>query len=103
MRFLVRNAYQGIETEYETLLGAFGKDNESFKKQNDVSMLDLTLNFIKEYEVYLSTEAGFHNGSIWVNCMWLKSIVLKAHYNGLIPRSPFALHKVSPNIKDRVI
>ena len=30
---MVRNAYQGIGTEYETLLGAFDKDNESFKKR----------------------------------------------------------------------
>ena len=30
---MVRNAYQGIGTEYETLLRAFDKDNESFKKR----------------------------------------------------------------------
>ena len=30
---MVRNAYRGIGTEYETLLGAFDKDNESFKKR----------------------------------------------------------------------
>ena len=30
---MVRNAYQGIGTEYETLLGAFDKDNECFKKR----------------------------------------------------------------------
>ena len=29
---MVRNAYQGIGTEYETLLGAFDKDNESFQE-----------------------------------------------------------------------
>jgi hypothetical protein len=29
---MVRNAYQGIGTEYETLLGAFDKDNATFKK-----------------------------------------------------------------------
>ncbi len=62
-------------------------------------MLELTPDFIKEYEIYLSTEAGLHNGS---NCMWLKSIVSKAHYNGLTPRNTFAQHKVSPNIKDRI-
>ena len=30
---MVRHAYQGIGTEYETLLGAFDKDNERFKKR----------------------------------------------------------------------
>ncbi len=129
---MVRNAFQGIGTEFETLLGAFDKDNENFKKRigidramssylvrvrarnhlaafikknhkrNDISMLELTPDFIKEYEIYLSTEAGLHNGSVWVNCMWLKSIVSKVHYNGLTPRNPFAQHKVSPNIKDRI-
>ena len=27
---MVRNAYQGLGSEYETLLGAFDKDNEKF-------------------------------------------------------------------------
>ena len=30
---MVHNAYQGIGTEYETLLVAFDKNNESFKKR----------------------------------------------------------------------
>ncbi len=129
---MVRNAYQGIGTEYETLLGAFDKDNESFKKRigidralssyqvrvrarnhlasfikknhkrSDISMLELTPDFIKEYEIYLSTDAGLHNGSIWANCMWLKTIVAKAHYNGQTPRNPFAQYRVNQNIKDRI-
>ncbi len=129
---MVRNAYQGIGTEYETLLGSFDKDNESFKKRigidralssyqvrvrarnhlasfikknykrNDISMLELTPDFIKEYEIYLSTDAGLHNGSIWANCMWLKTIVAKAHYNGQTPRNPFAQYRVNQNIKDRI-
>ena len=37
---MVRNAYQGIGTEYE---------------------------------IYLSTDAGLHNGSVWSHCMWLKT------------------------------
>ena len=129
---MVRNAYQGIGTEYETLLGAFDKDNESFKKRigidralssyqvrvrarnhlasfikknhkrNDISMLELTPDFIKEYEIYLSTDAGLHNGSVWANCMRLKTIVAKAHYNGQTPRNPFAQYRVNQNIKDRI-
>ena len=125
---MVRNAYQGIGTEYETLLGAFDKDNESFKKRigidraassykvrvrsrnhlaafikkcykrSDISMLELTPDFIKEYEIYLSTDAGLHNGSVWSHCMWLKTIVSMAHYNGLTPRNPFAQYQ---NIKER--
>lgn len=108
---MVRNAYQGIGTEYETLLGAFDKDNENFNKRvgidraassykvrvrsrnhlatfikkcyklSDISILELTPDFIKEYELYLSTDAELHNGSVWSHCMWLKTIVANAHYN----------------------
>lgn len=96
--------------EYETLLGAFDKENEVFKKRvgkdrvratymarvrarnhvaafirshykrNDISMPELTPDFIKEFAVFLSNEAGLHNGSIWENCMWLKGVVMRAHF-----------------------
>mgnify|MGYP000431410435 FL=1 len=64
-------------------------------------MLELTPDFIKEFAAYLSTEAGLQNGSIWSNCMWLKGVVMKAHYNGLVPRNPFAQFHISPNVKER--
>ena len=128
---MVRNAYQGIGCEYETILGAFDKENakflkrvgkdrcmgsyrvmvrsrnyvaafiKSFYKRNDMSMLELTPDFIKEYEIYFSTDAGLHNASVWSNCMWLKTIVAKAHYNGLTPRNPFAQYSVNQNVKER--
>ena len=128
---MVRNAYQGIGSEYETLLNAFDKENDTFKKRvgkdrvlatyrarvrarnhvaafiksfyrrSDMSMLELTPDFIKEFAAYLSTEAGLQNGSIWSNCMWLKGVVMKAHYNGLVPRNPFAQFHISPNVKER--
>lgn len=128
---MVRNAYQGIGSEYETLLGAFDKDNAMFQKRvgtdrvkgtymarvrarnhvaafikanykrSDLSMLELTPDFIKEFAVFLSTDRGLQNGSIWTNCMWLKGVVMRAHFNGLIPRNPFAQFHISPNIKER--
>lgn len=128
---MVRNAYQGIGSEYETLLGAFDKDNATFQKRvgtdrvkgtymarvrarnhvaafikanykrSDLSMFELTPDFIKEFAVFLSTERGLQNGSIWTNCMWLKGVVMRAHFNGLIPRNPFAQFHISPNIKER--
>ena len=131
MAEMVRNAYQGIGSEYETLLGAFDKDNATFQKRvgtdrvkgtymarvrarnhvaafikanykrSDLSMLELTPDFIKEFAVFLSTDRGLQNGSIWTNCMWLKGVVMRAHFNGLIPRNPFAQFHISPNIKER--
>lgn len=46
-------------------------------------MLELTPDFIKEFAVFLSTDRGLQNGSIWTNCMWLKGVVMRAHFNGL--------------------
>ena len=128
---MVRNAYQGLGTEYATLLGAFDKDNADFLKRvgkdrsmnsykvmvrsrnhtaafikwryrrTDMSMLELTPDFIKDFAAYLSTQKGLHNASIWMMCMWLKGVVMRAHLNGKIPRNPFAQFHVSPNCKER--
>ncbi len=117
---MVRNSYQGFGSEYETLLNAFDKDIASFKKRvgkdrvistlwamqlsrkdtasfieshyrrKDISMLELTSDFIKDFAAYLSTERGLASGTIWQRCMWLKGVVMRAHYNGKIPRNPFA-------------
>lgn len=91
---MVCNAYQGIGSEYKTLLKAFDKEKEVFKKRvgkdrtmaiyrssvvarnyvaafiksfykrTDMVMLDLTPDFIKEFAAYLSAEAGLQNSSI---------------------------------------
>lgn len=117
---MVRNAYQGIGTEYETLIRAFEKDCEMFYKRvgkdrsiktykvmvrtknkvadfikthykrSDLSMLELTPDFIRNFATYLTTDCGLKNATIWLHCMWLKGVVMRAHYNGLIPRNPFA-------------
>ena len=128
---MVRNSYQGFGSEYETLLNAFDKDIASLKKRvgkdrvastlsamqlsrkdvasfieshyrrKDISILELTPDFIKDFAAYLSTDRGLANGTIWQRCMWLKGVVLRAHYNGKIPRNPFAQFHISPNCKER--
>ena len=128
---MVRNSYQGFGSEYETLLNAFDKDIASLKKRvgkdrvastlwamqrsrkdvadflqsnlrsTYISMLELTPEFIKDFAAYLSTDRGLANGTIWQRCMWLKGVVLRAHYNGKIPRNPFAQFHISPNCKER--
>lgn len=128
---MVRNAYQGFGSEYETLLKAFDKDIASFKKRvgkdrvqstlwamqlsrknvasfiqthyrrSDMSMLELTPDFIKDFAAYLSTDRRLASGTIWQRCMWLKGVVMRAHYNGKIPRNPFAQFHISPNCKER--
>ena len=128
---MVRNAYQGIGTEYETLLRAFDKENEAFAKRvgkdrskrtylkyltvrkyvaefikyqykrSDMSMNELTEEFIRDYCLYLKNVVGLAQSSIWIYSIPLKHIVTVAHYNGKIPRNPFALYHVDPDHKER--
>ena len=99
---MVRNSYQGFGSEYETLLNAFDKDIASLKKRvgkdrvastlwamqrsrkvvadflqsnlrrTDISMLELTPEFIKDFATYLSTDRGLANGTIWQRCSTLR-------------------------------
>lgn len=128
---MVRNAYQGIGTEYETLLRAFDKENEAFAKRvgkdramrtyrkymtvrkyladfirshykrNDMSMNELTEDFIRDYCLYLRNEVGLAQSSVWIYSIPLKHVVTAAHYNGKITRNPFALYRVDPDFKER--
>mgnify|MGYP002614989260 FL=1 len=127
---MVSNAYQGIGSEYETLLKASGRENEVFKKRvgkdrgngnhrsrvvarnhvaafiksfyrrTDMFMLEIKPDFIKGFAAYLSTKAGLHNGTIWEKCMWLKGVVMCVHFNGLIPKKTFAQFHISPNVTE---
>lgn len=128
---MVRNAYQGFGSEYETLLRAFDKDCESLKqrvgkdralgtyklqvrsrnyvadflqmnyRRSDISMQELTPDFIKEFAVYLANDRGLASSTIWLSCMHLKGVVGRAHDNGKIQRNLFALFHISPKCKER--
>ena len=128
---MVRNAYQGIGTEYETLLRAFDKENAAFAqrvgkdravrtyrkyltvrkyvadfikyqyKRSDMSMNELTEEFIHDFCLYLKNVVGLAQSSIWIYSIPLKHIVTAAHYNGKIPRNPFAMYRVDPDHKER--
>ena len=128
---MVRNAYQGFGSEYETLLGAFDKDIANLKRRvgkdralgtyklqvrsrnyvadflqmnfrrNDISMQELTPDFIKEFVVYLSNDRGLASSTIWLTCMHLKGVVGRAHDNGKIQRNVFAQFHISPKCKER--
>ena len=128
---MVRNAYQGIGTEYETLLRAFDKENEVFAKRvgkdrskrtyqkyltvrkyvaefikrqykrTDMAMNELTEDFIRDYCLYLRNEVGLAQSFVWIYSIPLKHIVTTAHYNGKIPRNPFAMYHVEPDHKER--
>ena len=90
---MVRNAYQGFGSEYETLLSAFDKDIANQKNRVGKDRVASTLwamqrsrkdvaeffdkrsgkaERIKDFAVYLSTDRGLANATIWQRCMWLK-------------------------------
>ena len=128
---MVRNAYQGFGTEYETLLRAFDKENEAFAKRvgkdrslstyqkyltvrkylaefikvhykrTDIAMNELTEDFIRDYCLYLRNDVGLAQSSVWIYSIPLKHIVTTAHYNGKIARNPFAQYMVAPDHKER--
>ena len=128
---MVRNSYQGFGSEYETLLRAFDKDCEGLKhrvgkdralgtyklqvrsrnyvadflqmnfRRTDISMQELTPDFIKDFAVYLANDRHLAKSTIWLSCMHLKGVVGRAHDNGKIQRNVFAQFHISPKCKER--
>ena len=127
---MVSNAYQGIGSEYETLLKASGRENEVFKKRVgkdrvmattvhgwwQETMWQRSSSLFTDGRIcscwrlsptssrglqHLSTKAGLYNGTIWEKCMWLKGVVMCVHFNGLIPKKTFAQFHISPNVTER--
>ena len=124
---MVRNSYQGFGSEYETLLSAFDKDIANQKKRvgkdrsastlwamgrsrkdvaefiqshyrrTDMSMLELTPEFIKDFAAYLSTDRGLANGTIWQRCMWLKGVVLRALFCIRVLHRPLVHRREEPD------
>ena len=118
---MVSNAYQGIGSEYETLLKASGRENEVFKKRvgKDRVMATTVHGWWQEtmwqrssrlftdgricscWRLSPTSSRGLHNGTIWEKCMWLKGVVMCVHFNGLIPKKTFAQFHISPNVTER--
>ncbi|GAE86144.1 site-specific integrase [Bacteroides reticulotermitis] len=128
---MVKNAWQGIGNEYETLLSAFdrhnadfskrvGKDRskgtyqkycivrnhlarfiKSYYKRNDMSMKELTEEFIRQFDIYLRTEVSLSPSGVWMYTVPLKMIVTRAHCDGHLHRNPFANYHASPQVKER--
>lgn len=128
---MVRNAYQGIGNEYETLLSAFDKHNADFSKRvgkdrakgtyqkycivrnhlarfissyykrKDISMKELSEDFIRQFDIYLRTEVSLTSSAVWMYTVPLKMIVTRAHCDGHLYRNPFAQYHISPKVKER--
>lgn len=67
----------------------------------DIPLCELQLDFIQRFSVFLSSSLGLKGGTIWLNCMQLKSVILKAYQRGLIASNPFAEFRIVKNIRER--
>ena len=70
-------------------------------RRTDISMQELTPDFIKEFAAYLANDRGLASSTIWLTCMHLKGVVGRAHDNGKKQRNVFAQFHISPKCKER--
>ena len=56
---------------------------------------------ISDRDAYVTAEMVLAQSSVWIYSIPLKHIVTTAHYNGKIPRNPFAQYHVDPDFKER--
>lgn len=128
---MVRNAYQGIGNEYETLLSAFDKHNADFSKRagkdrspgtllkyrivrnhlanfivsyykrKDMAMKELTEEFIRQFDIYLRCGLGLSPSTIWMYTIPLKMIVTRAHCDGHLRRNPFTQYHAGLSVRER--
>ena len=70
-------------------------------RRSDISMNELTEDFIRDFCLFLRNEVGLAQSSVWIYSIPLKHIVTTAHYNGKIPRNPFAQYHVDTDFKER--
>lgn len=128
---MVKNAYQGIGNEYETLLSAFDKHNADFSKRvgkdrakatylkycivrnhlanfigsyykrKDIAMKELTEDFIRQFDIYLRTELSLSPSGVKMYTTPLKMIVTRAHCDGHLHRNPFSQYHASMSVRER--
>ena len=73
----------------------------AWEHREDIPLVSLLPDFIQQFSVYLSAERGLRGGTIWLNCMMLKGVVLRAHKRGLLKSNPFAEFRIAKNIRER--
>jgi hypothetical protein len=128
---MVRNVWQGIGTESDTLLGAFDKHNAEFRKRagkdrshhtlckyltvrkhlagfikshyhrSDLHLKELTEDFIRDFGIYIHITLGLSSSTAWLYSIPLRMIVTKAHNSGVISTNPFAHFHLRQESKER--
>jgi integrase len=128
---MVKDAFLGFNTKKDTLLCLFDHFNESYqtlvgketsqstylcylnvrkrlyeflrKKKNkeDISLKDISLQFITDYERFLLVDCGNRRNTVMKNMHMFKRIVVQAHNNGWLLVNPFASYKFQYEKTDR--
>jgi site-specific recombinase XerD len=119
----VKNAFQGIASEQDTLIRYFEAHNENYKKNvgvnraegtskrfltslghlkrfmrkkykiSDISFQALTPSFVSDYDYYLRIDLRLSSGTILNTIVHLRRIVRMAINNGLLRNDPFIDYK----------
>lgn len=127
----LKDAYLGIGIKQETLLKLFEQHNSEFLKKvghsrsagtyaryrtvckhireflphtyhrDDISLKELNLTFINDFEYYLRKEKGCRTNTVWGYMIVLKHIISIARNSGVLPFNPFAGYINSPENVDR--
>ncbi|MFR9651391.1 MAG: site-specific integrase [Rikenellaceae bacterium] len=128
---IVRNIFFGMDNSQDTLLMLFEKHNNEVKRLvginttlvtykkyelakrrlaefmmyqyqiTDIRPKELTLNFAREYEIYLRTKCNHSHNVAAKTILFLKKIVTIAFNSGLIPSNPFATYQIRMEKVDR--
>ena len=128
---MVKDAFLGFNTKKDTLLCLFDNFNENYqtlvgkettqsrywcylnvrkrlyeflrKKKNkeDISLKDISLQFITEFERFLLIDCGNARNTAMKNMHMFKRIVVEAHNNGWVFVNPFAPYKFQYEKTDR--
>jgi site-specific recombinase XerD len=127
----VKNAFLGLNSHRDTLLGVFDRHNADYKtlvgKQTtektynkyvysrkqlhrflvqkrgieDIALRDITPKFVADFELFLLVECGLHRNTVTKRMQRFKRVVSLAHDNGWISVNPFASYKFQFEATDR--
>jgi integrase len=128
---MVRDAFLGFNTHKDTLLCLFDHFNENYKtlvgkettkstylcylnvrkrlheflrkkkKKEDISLKDISLQFITDFERFLLVDCGNRRNTVMKSMHMFKRIVVQAHNNGWLTVNPFASYKFQYEKTDR--
>ncbi len=127
----VKNRFLGLEQSQQTLLSVFKQYNEDYLKQvgkiksqrsyikyctvykhlqefikhhynvNDITIGELSLSFITDFELYLRTEKKHSTNTVWSYMMPFRCIVYKAVNNGWLRNNPFCNYHIAKEESQR--